>query len=143
MCVLLRALVDASMCFQEGESSVWMVCRPCAGLWGVDCGVLNRSLLMLCLGIWLWCVPLCLHSLAAVSSSLSSFFPMFSFFLLLHPSLRFPFFLPVALDSWFGTCIYICTLSQEWFPNSLSDAAPQAGQMNSSTPSPTPPMFKH
>lgn len=63
VCFLLWACVEASVCFQERKSSVWMVCRPCAGLWGVDCGVLNHSLLMLCLGIWLWCVPLCLRSL--------------------------------------------------------------------------------
>lgn len=78
MCVLPLACVDASVCFHEGKSNVWMVCRPCAGLWGVDCGVLNRSLLMLCLGIWLRCVPLCLHSFT-LSLCLSPFFSVFSF----------------------------------------------------------------
>ncbi len=57
-----------SVYVQEEKSSVCMVCRPCAGLWSVDCGVLNHRLLMLCLRIW--CVPLCLHSLT-VSPCLS------------------------------------------------------------------------
>lgn len=88
VCILLRACVDVSMCFQEGNSSVCMVCRPCAGLWGVDCWVRNRGLLMLGLGIWLRCVSLCLHSLT-VSACLSSSFHLFSFFYFFHLSLYF------------------------------------------------------
>lgn len=144
MCVLLRALVDASVCFQEGESSVWMVCRPCAGLWGVDCGVLNRGLLMLCLGIWLWCVPLCLHSLT-VSPRLSLHSAPCSLSFYFCISLYVSLFFPVALDSWFGTGIYICTVLQQGFPNSVrrSPTGVQACQMNSSTPSTTPPMLNY
>lgn len=77
VCVLLRACVDVSMCFQEENSSVCMVCRPCAGLWGVDCWVRNRGLLMLGLGIWLRCVSLCLHSLTV--SACLTFSPSFTF----------------------------------------------------------------
>ena len=96
-----RALQRACVC-SGGEESVWLVCRPCAGLWGVDCGALNRSRLMLRLGIWLWCVPLCLRTLAVSlclrfpSSQCSPFCPClftFSFFssLSLNPLLRCAF----------------------------------------------------
>ena len=74
-----------------GESSVWMVCRPCAGLWGVDCGVPNHGLLMLCLGIWRCCVPLCLRSLT-VSLHLSCFCPRFPFLLFISFSTLSSFF---------------------------------------------------
>lgn len=82
MCVVFRACVD--VCFQEGSSSVCMVCRPCAALWGVDCRVRNRGLLMLGLGIWLRRVSLCLHSLTASAClSSSSHIFTFSFFIIL------------------------------------------------------------
>lgn len=63
VCVLLGACVDVSMCFQEGNSSVCMVCRPCAGLWGVDCWVHNRGLLMHCL----WDLALVFFTVFALS----------------------------------------------------------------------------
>lgn len=94
VCVFCSGHVWMWVCFQEGKkSSVWMVCRPCAGLWGVDCGVLNHGLLMLCLGIWLCCVPLCLHSLTA-SLCLSLFIFPHSLLILLFFSiyLHFLFF---------------------------------------------------
>lgn len=78
VCVPLQACVDVSVCSQEGKSTVWMVCRPCAGLWGVDCGVLNHGLLMLLP----WDLALCSTVFVlshSVSSSISSFFPVFSF----------------------------------------------------------------
>lgn len=63
VCVLLGACVDVSMCFQEGNSSVCMVCRPCAGLWGVDCWVHNHGLLMHCL----WDLALVFFTVFALS----------------------------------------------------------------------------
>lgn len=137
VCVLLGACVDVSVCFQEGKSSVWMVCRPCAGLWGVDCGVLNRGLLMLCLGIWLCCVPLCLHSLTVCLCPSLHSSPF---------SLSFTFFFSFLFNwvPWLSMCIYICSCLQQWFPNFFCQTQPlQPCRMNSGTPSSAPPaMFQ-